>query len=142
VLSKKAKYAIHALVYLGQQKQGVTLPVGRIAEAQNIPRKFLEAILLDLRNAGIVSSKQGKNGGYRLQKAPEKVHMAEVMRLFDGAIAFLPCVTHRFYKPCEECPDEEACAIRAVFLDIRNETVKRLKSATLASLVAQEKEAQ
>lgn len=139
VLSKKAKYAINALVYLARQPKDEPIPVAQISEEQNIPRKFLEAILLDLKKNGILISKQGKSGGYRLHLPPEKINMAEVMRLFDGAIALLPCVTYKFYERCEECRDEETCGIRAVFLEIRNQTVNRLKEATLASIIADEK---
>jgi Rrf2 family protein len=138
MLSKKAKYAINALVYLTKHQEEGPIAISQIAEAQNIPRKFLEAILLDLRHAGILISRKGKNGGYRLNKAPEKIHMAEVMRLFDGAIALLPCVTYMFYERCDECIDEETCGIREVFTEIRNETVEKLKAATLADIIKRE----
>lgn len=140
MLSKKAKYAINALVFIAKQREDQPVSAGVIAEAQNIPSKFLEAILLDLRHAGILVSKKGKFGGYKLQKAPQEIHMADVMRLFDGAIALLPCVTYKFYERCEECQDEETCGIREVFLEIRNETVRKLKESTLASIVARELE--
>ncbi len=138
MLSKKAKYAINALVYLTKNSEEGAINIAQIAEAQSIPRKFLESILLDLRHAGILKSKKGKNGGYSLNKIPEKIHMAEVMRLFDGAIALLPCVTYMFYERCDECIDEETCGIREVFTEIRNETVNRLKAATLADIIARE----
>lgn len=138
MLSKKAKYAINALVFLARHTGEGPTPIGQIAEKQNIPRKFLEAILLDLKNAGILQSKKGKYGGYILNRPPEKIQMAEVMRLFDGAIALLPCVTYRFYERCEECRDEETCGIREVFMEIRNETVRRLKEATLAAIITRE----
>ena len=141
VLSKKAKYAINALVYIARQEaqdDATPIPAGVIAEAQNIPSKFLEAILLDLRHAGILLSRKGKNGGYKLQKPPEDIHMADVMRLFDGAIALLPCVTYKFYERCEECTDEETCGIREVFMEIRNETVRKLKASTLAAIMKRE----
>ncbi len=138
MLSKKAKYAINALVYLVKNSEDAPIAIGQIAKDQNIPHKFLEAILLELKKADILVSKKGKYGGYSLNKAPEKVHMAEVMRLFDGAVALLPCVTYKYYERCEECTDEETCGIREVFLEIRNETVKRLKGATLASIVKTE----
>lgn len=141
MLSKKAKYAINALVYLAKNynANGSTpIPIRQITENQNIPTKFLEAILLDLKNARILNSKKGKNGGYTLNRPPEEIHMAEIMRLFDGAIALLPCVTYRFYERCEECVNEKICGIRDVFSEIRNETVKKLKEATLAAIIARE----
>lgn len=137
MLSKKAKYAINALVYLTKHQDG-PIPIGQIAQDQNIPQKFLEAILLHLKNARILNSKKGKHGGYMLNRPPEEIHMAEVMRLFDGAIALLPCVTYQFYERCEECIDEETCGIREVFFEIRNDTVAKLKAATLAAIVARE----
>lgn len=136
MISKKTKYAINALVYLAKENKGSEpIQISRIAESENIPRKFLEAILLDLRNAGILSSKKGKTGGYYLHKSPEEINIADVMRLFDGPIALLPCVTHTYYERCEECKDEATCGIRSVFLDVRNETVNMLKNATLAEIM-------
>ncbi len=138
MLSKKTKYAINALLYIAKHLEEVPIPVKRIAEAQNIPPKFLEAILLDLKNARILNSKKGKYGGYSLNAAPEEIQVSEIMRLFDGAIALLPCVTHKYYERCEECVDEKTCGIREVFLEIRNETVERLKAASLADIIQRE----
>lgn len=136
MISKKTKYAINALVYLAKENRGnEPIQISRIAESENIPRKFLEAILLDMRNAGMLSSKKGKTGGYYLHKSPDEINIAEVMRLFDGPIALLPCVTHTYYERCEECKDEATCGIRSVFLDVRNETVNMLKNATLAEVI-------
>lgn len=138
MLSKKAKYAINALVYIAKNLDEQPIPVRMISEEQNIPLKFLESILAELKNARIVNSKQGKYGGYSLNGTPEEIHMAEVMRLFDGAIALLPCVTYRYYERCEECKDEETCGIRQIAMEIRNETVKRLKAASLAEIIERE----
>lgn len=139
MLSKKTKYAINALVYIAKNIDSQPISVSKIAEEQKIPLKFLEAILVELRNARILNSKKGKYGGYSLNGSTEDINLADVARLFDGAIALLPCVTHRFYERCEECPDENACGIRAVFSEIREETVKKLKAATLANIVEREK---
>ncbi len=136
MLSRKTKYAINALVYLARQnKDGEPVQISRIAENEHIPRKFLEAILLELRHAGILNSRKGKTGGYYLQKSPEEINIADVMRLFDGPIALLPCVAYKYYERCEECIDEETCGIRSVFSDVRSETVKMLKMATLAEII-------
>ncbi len=135
MLSKKAKYAINALVYLAQQPLDQPIQISTIAEHENISRKFLETILLDLRNAGIVNSKKGKAGGYHMLQAPEDVNMAEVMRIFDGPIALLPCVAHKYYQKCHECKDEANCGIRDIFADVRRETVRMLKEATLAEII-------
>lgn len=138
MLSKKTKYAINALVFLAKNIADQPISVSRIAEEQGIPLKFLESILVELKNARIVNSKKGKYGGYILNGKPEDIHMAKITRLFDGAIALLPCATYKFYERCEECIDEETCGIRQVVLEIRKETVKRLKTATLADIVKRE----
>ncbi|MGM0635938.1 MAG: RrF2 family transcriptional regulator [Bacteroidota bacterium] len=138
MLSKKTKYAINALVYLAKHKDEGPIVISKIAEEQRIPQKFLEAILLDLKKAAILSSKKGKGGGYYLLQDPKKVNLADVMRLFDGPIALLPCVTYKYYERCEECISEETCGIRDVFMEVRNTTVKLLKKATLAEIMTRE----
>lgn len=136
MISKKTKYALNALVYLARHRdEKEPIQISRIAESENIPRKFLEAILLDLRNAGILTSRKGKTGGYFLHKSPDEINVADVMRLFDGPIALLPCVTYKYYERCEECKDESTCGIRSVFADVRNETVNMLKAATLSEMI-------
>lgn len=136
MLSRKTKYAINALVYLAREsKNGEPVQISKIAESEHIPRKFLEAILLELRHAGMLNSRKGKTGGYYLHQSPEEINIADVMRLFDGPIALLPCVAYKFYERCEECVDEETCGIRSVFSDVRSETVRALKRATLAQII-------
>ncbi len=140
MISKKTKYAINALVYLARENKGTEpIQISTIAKSEHIPRKFLEAILLDLRNAGILSSRKGKTGGYYLHKSPDQINIADVMRLFDGPIALLPCVTHLYYERCEECKDEATCGIRSIFFDVRNETVNLLKNATLTQIMERSK---
>lgn len=131
---------MNALIYLAKNRERGPVPALEISTEQNIPRKFLESILTELRNARILRSKKGKNGGHLLNGAPEEINMAEVMRLFDGGIALLPCATYQYYEPCEECLNEELCGIRQVALEIRNETVKRLKKATLSEIIRRERE--
>jgi Rrf2 family protein len=138
MMSKKTKYAINALVYLAKAYREGPVMIGQIAKSERIPHKFLENILLVLRNAGILNSKKGRGGGYYLRKPPEEVHIAEVMRLFDGPIALLPCVSFNYYERCEECKDEAACGIRDVFIGVRDETVRRLKEATLSDIIRRE----
>lgn len=135
MLSKKAKYAINALVYLAQQPANRPIQISTISASENISRKFLEAILLSLRNAGMVNSKKGKVGGYYLSLPAEEINIADVMRIFDGPIALLPCVAHKYYQKCNECKDEAHCGIRDIFSDVRRETVRMLKDATLAEIV-------
>jgi Rrf2 family protein len=137
MLSKKCKYAIHALVHMGHNPEGKFL-IKEISAACNIPKKFLEAILLDLKRAGILGSKQGQGGGYFLRRATREINLAEVVRLFDGAIAALPCATYKYYERCNECEDEETCSVRHAFLALRNETVEMLKRDTIEDLVKTE----
>ena len=138
MLSKKAKYGINALLFLAQREGNEPVPIPRIADSENIPSKFLEGILLVLRKAGILGSKKGPSGGYYLLKDRTEVNLADVMRLFDGPIALLPCVTYKYYERCEECKDEESCGIRDLFLQLRNETVELLKESTLEDLLQRE----
>lgn len=138
MISKKTKYAINALVYLAKKDDNKPIRISVISESQNIPQKFLEAILLDLKKAGILASKKGKGGGYYMLKTPKEINLAEVMRLFDGAIALLPCVTYNYYERCEECIDEETCGIRDVFYEVRNKTVELLKKADLEQVINRE----
>ena len=140
MISKKTKYALNALVYLARNYNEGPVLIGQIAKEQHIPQKFLEAILLDLKNAGILNSKKGRGGGYYLIKSPDDVNIADVLRLFDGAIALLPCVTHKYYERCEECRDESTCGIRDVFQEVRNETVNILKRSTLSQIMAREEQ--
>jgi Rrf2 family protein len=137
MLSKKCKYAIHALVHMAKDP-GEKYLIKDIATACRIPKKFLEAILLDLNRSGILGSKQGKGGGYFLRRKPKEVNLAEVVRLFDGAIAAVPCATYKYYESCDECEDEETCSIRFAFLEVRNATVEMLKKDTLDKLVKRE----
>jgi Rrf2 family protein len=136
MLSRRTKYAINALVYLAREGgNGIPVQISRIAASENIPRKFLEAILLELKHSGMLNSRKGKTGGYYLQKTPEEINIADVMRLFDGPIALLPCVAYKYYERCEECVDEETCGIRSVFSDVRSQTVQMLKKATLFEII-------
>lgn len=139
MISKKCKYAIHALVHMGKDPHG-KFRIKDISQSCNIPKKFLEAILLDLKRAGMLGSKQGKGGGYFLRRAPGEVNLAEVVRLFDGAIAAVPCATYKFYESCAECEDEETCSVRDAFLQLRNATVELLKADTLEGLVKKEQD--
>ena len=139
MITKKSKYAIKALIYLAKKPANEPVLIEEISTEEKIPKKFLEAILLELRKAGYLGSKKGKGGGYYLLKPADKINMAEVMRLFDGAIALVPCVAHKYYEACEECIDEITCPIREVFRVIREQTVATLKDNTFAVLLDKEK---
>jgi len=138
MLSKKTKYAINALIYIAKRDKDAPVMSSEIATQQHIPKKFLERILLDLKGAEILDSKRGRHGGYFLNKPSEDINLADVMRLFDGAIAFLPCVTHDYYEPCEECKFEEQCGIRHAFMELKHMTVKFLKTCTLKDILQRE----
>jgi len=139
MLSKKTKYAIKALIVLGRNYGNEHMQIMRIAEEENIPQKFLEQILLEMRNAGILYSKKGAGGGYSLNKAPEDIRLSQVMRLIDGPIALLPCVSLNFYRRCDECKSEEICGIRDTFVDVRNAMLQILNDTSIADILNKEK---
>ncbi|EFK59916.1 RrF2 family transcriptional regulator [Sphingobacterium spiritivorum] len=140
MLSKKTKYAIKALMVLGRNYGKEPMQIVKIADEENIPKKFLEQILLEMRNAGILYSKKGAGGGYSLNKAPEDVFLSQVMRLIDGPIALLPCVSLNFYRSCDECTEEHVCGIRDTFIDVRNAMLQILNDTSIAHLINKEKE--
>lgn len=135
MISKKCKYALKALIRLGQEFGGELVLTDEIANSEHIPKKFLELILLDLKHAGYVRSKQGSKGGYRLVQHPSQISLAEIYRLFDGAIALLPCVSQKFYEACDDCPDEKACRLKRVFIDVREKTYDLLAGITIESFL-------
>ena len=139
MLSKKTKYAIKALIVLGRNYGKEPMQILRIAEEERIPKKFLEQILLEMRNAGILYSKKGAGGGYSLNKAPEDIRLSQVMRLIDGPIALLPCVSLNFYRRCEECKSEEVCGIRDAFVDVRIAMLQILNDTSVADIINKEK---
>lgn len=135
MLSKKTKYGIKALTYLCRQKDGHPVPIAEISHHENIPRKFLEAILLELKTAGILSAKKGKSGGYFLTENPEDIYMSSILRLLNGPIAMIPCVSLNYYKKCDDCPDEEACGVNRLMLQVRDSALKVLEKRTLKDVV-------
>jgi len=138
MLSKKAQYSILALVKLAKEFENGPVLIESIARSENIPKKFLEAILFDLKQLGILASKKGKGGGYFLIKKPDEINLADVIRHIDGAIALIPCATYKYYQPCAHCKDEATCGIRSVIKDIRDETVNLLKRIRLTDIIERE----
>ena len=138
MLSKKTQYSILALVKLAKEYNSGPVLIGKISESERIPKKFLESILLELKRSGFLGSKKGKGGGYFLIREPGAINLADIIRLFDGAIAMVPCVTYRYYQPCTHCKDELTCGIRSVIRDVRDETVNLLKSISLADILQRE----
>jgi len=131
MISKKCKYAIKALLYLAaHENEDRAIFSTEIAEKERIPKKFLETILRELRNFQILQSKRGKTGGYRLIKKPDSINLAELIRLMDGPIALLHCVSLNYYASCEEC-DEQNCQIKGVFEQVRDRTLEVLTATTI-----------
>src|SRR5579862_3165087 len=133
-LSLRGEYALRALVVLGlNYGQPSVLRIQTISEQQNIPKRFLEQILNDLKSAGIVESRRGMAGGYRLSKPPDQISLAVVIRHIEGPLAPVSCVSEKFYARCS-CPDEAKCGIRSVMKDVREAIVQVLDGVTLAEL--------
>jgi len=135
MLSKKTKYALHALTYLGKHRESKTVLIQDIAEEHGISHKFLENILLELRKAGYLGSKKGKGGGYYLIKEPKDIPLSRIIRLLDGPIALLPCVSLNYYEPCAECKNEVQCGINKVMIQVRDETLKILENKSLQDIL-------
>jgi Rrf2 family protein len=141
LLSQKARYALRALFVLGSQSSKEPVMIAEIAERANVPRKFLEQILLELKRPGIVHSMRGKHGGYTLGRKPDAISFAEVIRAIDGPLALSPCASRTAYRKCDDCGDEVTCAIRKVLLDVRDATAGILEQRSLAQALAGEKAA-
>lgn len=134
MLSKKTKYAFKALIYLAKFKEKGVVQTKEISANANIPRKFLELILLDLKRAGILSSRQGSQGGYYLLKSPSDINLADVYRLFDGGVALLPCASEKFYEPCKDCANEVECCLRLGLQQVREQTLLVMERISIADL--------
>src|SRR4051812_8749617 len=135
LISHKAKYALRALVVLARSRPGEPVMISEISREQGIPKKFLEQILLELKRAGIVLSRRGRAGGYELLRPAEKVTFGEVLRLIDGPIAPLPCLSKIAYRRCEDCKQEDTCEIRHVFARVTLATRDVLDNTTLADAI-------
>lgn len=138
VLTKKAFYALKALKYLSKNEANHPILIASIAEEERIPRKFLEAILLELRHSGFLASKKGINGGYYLAKDPKQLSVAEVLQVIDGTFDYLPCIAKEKAFRCEDCISTKVCSIRELFAKLQNITVSTLASASLSDLVVAE----
>ena len=133
MISKKAKYAIKALKVLTEEFGKGPVLISYISARENIPKKFLEAILLELRNHGILQSQKGKGGGYLLRIDPARVNLAQVLRVIDGPIAPTPCVSHNFYVKCDDCEDEVTCALKPIMERVRDANLGVYENTTLLS---------
>ena len=124
---------------LGKNRTEPPLQIAKIADEEKIPKKFLEQILLDLRNAGYLYSKKGAGGGYSLNKDPKDIYLVEILRITDGPIAMVPCASIKFYHKCDECHDEVTCGIRKAFIEVRDASLKVLSETSIADIIEKEK---
>jgi Rrf2 family protein len=131
MLSQKSKYALKAMVVLAREHGHGPLLISDIAARERIPRRFLELILLELKNGGVLHSRKGKGGGYLLSKSPGNITVGQVLRILEGPLAPLPCVSRTAYQKCEECVDERTCGVRILMKDVRDATAAILDSTTL-----------
>lgn len=134
MLSKKSQYAFKALTYLTEKFNEGPVLISEIARKKKIPLKFLENILLELKKADILDSKKGKGGGYFLKKAPEKIKVATIIRLINGPIAMLPCVSLYFYERCKNC-NEKHCGLHDMMIEVRDATLQIVENRTLKDLI-------
>ncbi len=135
MLTKRSRYAVKALIALGRRTDRGPVLITELAESERIPQKFLELILLELKNNGILHSKKGKGGGYFLGRSPEDITLGEIIRSLDGPIAPIPCASELAYMKCDECLDDRTCGFRSVMKEVRDATAKILDGTSLATLI-------
>jgi Rrf2 family protein len=132
MIAQKTRYALRSLLFLAEQSGGVPVQLGRIAETQRVPPKYLELIMLDLKKAGLVKSSRGPRGGYQLAREAGAISFGEIVRTMEGPIALVPCASVNFYAPCGDCHDEATCAIRRAFMVLRDQSTAVLDGISLA----------
>ncbi|TNC62280.1 RrF2 family transcriptional regulator [Rubellimicrobium roseum] len=133
MLSQKARYALHAMIHLARKGEAAT--VAEIAQAEDIPRKYLEQILSALGTRGLVVGRRGPQGGYRLARGAEAISYADILRCIDGPLALAPCATRKGFRTCDDCQSMETCEIRPVLIECREATARLLEAMTLARAV-------
>jgi Rrf2 family protein len=136
MLTAKGKYSLKALGYLARLPPGVTTQASDIAGANNIPKKFLDAILGELRRAGIVHSRKGPGGGYRLAREPSAIKIGHVIRTIDGPLAPLACASRTAYRPCRDCRDVKSCSVRLLMTEVRDSMSEVLDRVSVADMIA------
>jgi Rrf2 family protein len=137
MLTKKSKYGLKAMLMLAEEAGHGPVLVADLADRQHLPKKFLEAILLELKRHGLLHSKKGRGGGYLLGRAPDAITVGQIIRVLEGPLALVPCVSQTAYMRCEECQDEKTCGVRLAMKDVRDATAEILDHMTLAGLNAQ-----
>jgi Rrf2 family protein len=136
MLTRKGKYGLKAMIALAKEHGEGPVLIGDLAEREAIPKKFLENILLTLKNRGLVHSRKGPGGGYQLGRAPEDISVGDIVRTLDGPLALVSCVSQTAYSPCEECVTEKDCAVRRIFQQVRDQTARILDGTTLKAAAA------
>jgi Rrf2 family protein len=134
MLTNKGKYGLKAMAHLAGLPAGKPALVADIAAANAIPKKFLDAILGELRTAGFVHSRKGRGGGYALARAPETIRVGEIVRALDGMLAPIGCASRAFYRRCEDCPADRPCGVQIVMTQARDAIASVLDARTLAEL--------
>jgi Rrf2 family protein len=134
MLSKRSKYAIKALLALADHQRGEPVRIADLAHEEQIPPKFLELILLGLKNQGILQSRKGKGGGYLLARDPADIYLGQIVRMFDGPLAPVPCASQTAYVACADCPAEAVCGVHLAMKAVRDATAKVLDGTSIASL--------
>jgi len=136
MLSSKAKYGLKAMVHLAIREDRGPCLIAEVAAAERIPKKFLDTILLEMKNQGLLSSKKGKGGGYVLARPAARIMVGDIVRILDGPLAPIPCVSRTAYRRCDDCGDEAGCSVRAVMQDVRDAIAGILDNTTLADMIA------
>ena len=141
MLSMQSRYALKALMHLAAAETSEPVSINHISQTSGMPRKFLEAILVQLKRQNIVISRMGKTGGYTLARPASQISFAEVIRTMDGPIALLPCASKNFYRPCDDCTSEDVCGLRLIMIRARDQILDVLEHTTIADAVESEKAA-
>lgn len=134
MLTQRSRYALRALIFIARTNGVAPVPISMIAANQKLPRKFLEAILLELKNGGLVTSYRGKLGGYRLARPAGQISFGEIIRQIEGPLALVPCVSVSAYQRCVDCFEESTCVIRKTMIEVREQTANILDHTSLADL--------
>ncbi len=139
MLAQKTRYALRSLLFLVEEGGGAPVQLARIASTQQVPPKYLELIMLDLKKAGLVTSTRGPKGGYLLARDPDDISFGEIVRVMEGPIALVPCASVNFYARCGDCHDDATCAIRRAFAMVREQSATLLEGISLTQAAAWEK---
>ena len=138
MLTQRSRYALRAMLLLARSDRATPLPLRRIATQARVPRKFLEIIFVDLKQAGLIAAQRGKTGGYRLAQPPHLISFGDIIRVIEGPLALVPCVSRTAYRRCADCADEATCAIRRAMLVVRDDTARILDGTSLADSLAED----